>query len=260
MDTVPGPDALFRLDGKVAVVTGAAQGIGRALALGLAGFGADIVIVDTQPGPAAAVAAEVERLGRGALVVEADVTAPGSADDCVRRALDRWGRLDILVNNAGVWSLRPALELTLAEWDTVLAVNLTAPFVWSQRAAAAMLAGNDGGSIVNIASISGALGFPGRAAYAASKHGLIGLTRSLANDWAARGVRVNAIGPGGHDTELTRAYRDDPANLKLVLDRIPMRRIGRPDELVGAAVFLASAASSYLTGQTIFVDGGWLLE
>jgi NAD(P)-dependent dehydrogenase (short-subunit alcohol dehydrogenase family) len=185
---------------------------------------------------------------------------PTRSKEIFRQLDETHGRVDVLVNNAGLWSNIPALELSLAEWNRVLAVNLTGTLLCC-LAGGRMMVDQGRGSIINISSVSGGLGFKNRVAYTASKHGVLGVTKSLANDWATRGVRVNAIAPGDHETEMTRAWRSDPEILENeLLSRIPMGRLGQPEELVGALIFLASDASSYMTGQTLFSDGGWLLE
>lgn len=251
---------LFDLSGRVAMVTGAGQGFGRTFAEGLARYGATVVALDIDLGKAEATVGLLRDAGcEGAYAIQADVSSPEQVTAAFAKVKESSGQLDVLVNNAGLWSFLPALELGLEEWNRVLSVNLTGTFLCC-AAAGAMMIEQGRGSIINISSISGVLGFKNRLAYAATKHGDIGITRSLANEWAASGVRVNAIGPGAHLTEMTKEWRADPeVYQREFIDKIPMGRFGDPDELVGPLVFLASDASSYMTGQIVFSDGGWLL-
>ena len=248
---------LFRLDGKVALVTGVGRGLGQAMAIGLAEAGADIAGLyrtnykETQT--------QVEALGRRFLPVQCDlqeaiVARLGEVADHVVRKL---GRLDILINNAGIIRRAPALEFSEQDWDDVIQVNLKALFFLSQAAARAMV-GQGGGKIINIASM---LSFQGGILippYTASKSGVAGLTRALANEWAAKGINVNAIAPGYIATDNTAPLRADPQRNQAILARIPVGRWGQPAELKGVAVFLASAASNYMHGAIVPVDGGWL--
>lgn len=247
----------FRLDGRVAVVSGASAGLGVTLARGLAEAGADVVLAARRADRLAETAAIVEETGRRALVVPADI---GSAQDCDRivdAAMDAFGRLDVLVNNAATGSVGPAHRQPPDEFSRTLDVNLTAAYRLSLAAARAM---TDGGSIINIASVLAytTAGIP-QASYAASKAGLLGLTRDLAQQWTGRrGIRVNAVAPGFFATEMTDGH--DASLEHLVSHRIPAGRLGRPDDLLGAVVYLASDASRYVTGSTLTVDGGFLVS
>ena len=248
---------LFRLDGKVALVTGVGRGLGRAMALGLAEAGAEIAglyrahYAETQ--------AQVESLGRRFLPIccdlrEASVTR---LNEVVDEVVGEMGRLDILVNNAGIIRRAPALEFDEQDWDDVLQVNLKSLFFLSQ-AAARVMARQGGGKIINIASM---LSFQGGIlvpAYTAAKSGVAGLTRALANEWAALGINVNAIAPGYMATDNTAPLRADAQRNAAILSRIPAGRWGEPSALKGAVVFLASAASEYMHGAIVPVDGGWL--
>jgi 2-deoxy-D-gluconate 3-dehydrogenase len=247
----------FRLDGKVALVTGARQGLGQGLALALAEAGADIAALDR--GDVEETCAAVGALKRRAIPVKCDLkeTAPAGLKQIVDGVISELGRLDILINNAGIIRRAPAADFTEADWDDVLAINLKAVFFLSQAAGRVMIA-QGGGKINNIASM---LSFQGGIlipSYTAAKSGVAGITRALANEWAARGVNVNAIAPGYMETENTAPLRADPKRSASILERIPAGRWGTPKDLAGAAVFLASAASDYLHGAILPVDGGWL--
>ncbi len=247
----------FRLDGRVALVTGARQGLGQAIALALAEAGADIAALDK--GDVSETGTKVAERKRRFLPVACDLrsSTPADLQKVVEHVAAELGRLDILVNNAGIIRRSPAVDFTEADWDDVLQINLKAVFFLSQAAARSML-DRGGGKIINIASM---LSFQGGVlipSYTAAKSGVAGITRALANEWAARGVNVNAIAPGYMATENTAALRADAKRSASILERIPAGRWGTPDDLQGAAVFLASSASDYLQGAILPVDGGWL--
>jgi len=248
----------MRLDGKVAMVTGAGSGIGRAVAVAVAEAGADCVacelpekMADLEP-----VCDEVRTLGRKALPLPLRLPDIGSIDAAVERAVAEMGQIDVLVNNAGVNIPREALEVTEADWDGVVDVNLKGLFFLSQRAARKMAAAG-GGKIVNMASQNGVVGYYKRAAYCSSKAGVVNLTRVLALEWAPHKINVNAVGPTFILTPLTQATFDDPVLREDLLKRIPLGRVGQPEDVVGAVVFLASPAADLITGHTLLVDGGW---
>jgi len=248
----------MRLDGAVAVVTGAGSGIGKALAVGLAHAGADVVATELPDRIEAAQAtvAEVEAEGQRGLALPVEVRDLASIDAMVSTAVAEMGRIDILVNNAGINIPRPALEFTEEEWDAVLDINLKGVFFCAQRVAREMVKG-EGGKIINIASQNGVVGYYKRAAYCSSKAGVVNLTRVLAIEWAEHGINVNAVGPTFILTPLTQSTFDDPVLREDLLKRIPLGRVGQPEDVVGAVVFLASAAANLVTGHTLLVDGGW---
>lgn len=246
----------FRLDGQVALVTGGDKGLGRGIAVALAQAGADVAIV-SRLGHHDAVLEATRAAGRRGLGLVADLSSVTPVEGLVAETLAQLGRLDILVNNAGIIRRAPAAEYTWDNWRAVLDVNLDAVWALCQAAGRPMLA-QGRGKIVNVASLlsfQGGLRVP---AYTAAKHAVAGLTKALANEWAARGVNVNAIAPGYMATDNTQALRDDPERSGQILERIPAGRWGTPEDLAGAAVFLASPASDYVHGHVLVVDGGWM--
>lgn len=246
----------FSLEGKVAVVTGANTGLGQGLALALAQAGAAIVAVGRSD--PAATGDLVRSAGAAFHVVRADLGSGAPVRQVVADVVAAAGRLDILVNNAGTIRRADALDFSEADWDLVMDVNLKTPFFLAQAAAARMLAQGQGGKIINIASMLSFQGGIRVASYTASKSGIAGLTRLLANEWAAKGINVNAIAPGYFETNNTEALRRDEQRNRDILARIPAGRWGQPSDLGGAAVFLASSAADYVHGTVIPVDGGWL--
>ncbi len=246
---------LFNLAGRTALVTGANTGLGQGIAIALAQAGADIVAAGRSP--ADDTAAQVRALGRRFLDVRADLSTTAPVRDVVDAAVALNGRLDIVVNNAGIIRRADSLEVDEADWDAVIDTNLKSVFFLAQ-AAARHMAAHGGGKIVNIASLLSFQGGIRVPAYAASKSAVAGLTRALANEWAAQGINVNAIAPGYFDTNNTAALRADPVREPAILARIPAGRWGQPGDLAGAAVFLASRASDYVHGIVLPVDGGWL--
>jgi len=247
----------FKLDGKVAVVTGASRGLGRAIAEGLAEAGADVVLVATNETLLREVAADIEKLGRKALVFAADVTDEAKLDELVTSTVDAFGRIDVLVNAAGVQERHPAEDFPAEGYDRVLDVNLRSVFLLTQKVGRVMIA-QQSGRIINVASLASEVAGKNIVPYTISKGGLRQLTRGFAREWAAHGITVNAIGPGYFRTDMTETLWQDAGRRDEILKRIPLGRWGKPEELKGAAVFLASAASDYLTGQTVYVDGGYL--
>lgn len=246
-----------RLDGRVAIVTGAGAGIGRAVARRFAVEGAAVLAVDRNgKGLEETVAGIAEGGGRARLLVE-DVGTPGAAERIVTACLEVFGRIDVLVNNAGIGGSHEVLETSEEEWARMLHVNLTSVFRLSKRVLAE-LRRQGGGRIINMASVFGTTAFPGSSSYSAAKAGVIALTRSMAVDYAPAGVTVNAIAPGLILTDMTRErLLEDPRYRALMLDATPLGRPGSPDDVAGAAVFLASADADFVTGHVLTVDGGW---
>lgn len=246
----------FKLDGKVAVVTGGSRGLGQGIAVGLAEAGADVALVDVLE--MAESKAKIEALGRRCITITADLSKKECVDDIVTKTVDGLGGIDILFNNAGIIRRAPITEFTEKDWDDVMNINIRTLFFLSQAVARQMIKQGRGGKIVNTASM---LSFQGGIlvpSYTASKSAVMGLTKLLANELGAHNINVNAIAPGYMATDNTKALREDPARNKAILDRIPAGRWGTPEDLQGAAVFLASKASDYMQGYTIAVDGGWL--
>jgi NAD(P)-dependent dehydrogenase (short-subunit alcohol dehydrogenase family) len=248
---------LFRLDGQTAVVTGGAGGLGAAMARGLAEAGAAVAVADFNAGQAKVVADGIAKNGARALAVAVDVADRASVERMAEEAETRLGPIDVLVNCAGITHRSPAADFPEAEWHRVLAVNLTGVFWGCQVVGQRMLARRRG-SIVNIASIAGQIGLTGTVAYAASKGGVVMLTRALAVEWAAQGVRVNAIAPSWFESNIGDLLHREPDYAERAMRRVPVGRMGKPDELIGAALYLASAASTMVTGHVLAVDGGTL--
>ena len=246
----------FKLDGKVALVTGASKGLGQAMAIGLAEAGADVALVAR--GSMAESKAKIEALGRKAIIITADLSSQDCIPEIIERTVNELGRLDILVNNAGIIRRAAIAEFSEKDWDDVINVNQKTLFFLSQAASNQMVKQGEGGKIINVVSM---LSFQGGIivpSYTAAKSGLAGLTRALANEWARHGINVNAIAPGYMATDNTAPLRADSARAESILGRIPAERWGTPDDLKGSVVFLASEAAQYLHGAILPVDGGWL--
>ncbi|WP_045234855.1 2-dehydro-3-deoxy-D-gluconate 5-dehydrogenase KduD [Deinococcus pimensis] len=252
----PQPSDPFSLRGRVALVTGGATGIGAAIAAALARAGADVAVT-SHHAPTRDVAAQVRSHGRRFADLPADLATASDVLALPDRVERELGPLDVLVNNAGIIRRHDALSFPDEDFDAVLDVNLRATWHLSRACARSMLRRGHG-KIINVASLLAFQGGVRVSAYTASKHAVAGLTKALANEWAARGVNVNALAPGYVDTDNTRALRDDPTRARQILERIPAGRWGRPEDLAGAAVFLASNASDYVHGHLLVVDGGWL--
>jgi NAD(P)-dependent dehydrogenase (short-subunit alcohol dehydrogenase family) len=248
----------MRLEGRVAMITGASRGIGKAIALGYAREGADLLLVSRSTADLEAVAEEARALGRRATVAAADVRDAAAVAAAVAAGVEALGTLDVLVAAAGIPMATPSEELPLERWDEAIGINLTGSFICCQAAGRVML-GQGRGSIITIGSLTSYVGFPMRTAYAASKAGLLGLTRCLAVEWAGRGVRVNCLAPGWIRTELQDALvAEGKLRREPIVARTPAGRVGEVSDMVGPAVFLASDESAFVTGTTLTADGGWL--
>ena len=246
----------FKVEGKIALVTGASAGLGQAIAIALAEAGADVACHGNTRQPDATIET-ISRLGRQSLAVAGDLAKKETPADLIESTIKRFGRIDILVNNAGTIRRAPAVDYSDEDWNTVIEVNLSAVFRLSQLAGRTMLE-QGSGKIINIASLLSFQGGITVPAYAASKGGVAQLTKALANEWAGKGINVNAIAPGYMRTDNTSALQQDETRNRQILERIPAARWGEPSDLAGAAVFLASSASDYVNGHVLVVDGGWM--
>jgi NAD(P)-dependent dehydrogenase (short-subunit alcohol dehydrogenase family) len=249
---------IFDLTGKVAMVTGATRGLGESAARALAKAGAAVAVCGRQQADLERVSADLRALGVESQGFHLDVLDKAKVHDTVGRIIERFGRIDILVNNAGVNNRQPVLEYPEQAWDLILDTNLKGYFLVAQAVAPQMIA-RGYGKVVNMSSILGAVGLPGQVAYAASKGGVDQITKVMALEWAKQGVRVNAIGPTYFETDLVKQLRNDPERFNFINERTPMGRWGYPEELEGIVIFLAAPASDFITGQTIYIDGGWTI-
>jgi NAD(P)-dependent dehydrogenase (short-subunit alcohol dehydrogenase family) len=248
----------MRLEGRVAMITGASRGIGKAIALGYAREGADLLLLSRSAADLEAVAGEARALGRRAAVAAADVRDPAAVAAAVAAGVEALGTIDVLVAAAGIPMAVPSEELPIERWDEAIGINLTGSFICCQAAGRVMLQ-QGRGSIITIGSITSYVGFPMRTAYAASKAGLLGLTRCLAVEWAGRGVRVNCLAPGWIRTELQDSLvAQGKLRREPIIARTPAGRVGEVSDMVGPAVFLASDESAFVTGTALTADGGWL--
>jgi 2-deoxy-D-gluconate 3-dehydrogenase len=249
---------LFRLDGRVALVTGASRGLGAAMAAALAGAGAEVVLHASERPAAATAEAITQATGREPAVLTADLADREASDRLMADAIAAFGRVDILVNNAGLIRRHQAAGHSDDDWDRVIEVDLSSVFRLCRAAGRHLIEREQGGKIINIASLlsfQGGITVPG---YAAAKGGVVQLTKALANEWASHGINVNAIAPGYMETDNTEALRADAVRHRQITERIPAGRWGRPEDLAGAAIFLASPASDYVNGHVLVVDGGWM--
>ncbi len=252
------PLALFNLEGRKALVTGASRGIGQAIAVALAGAGANVAITARNASSLGETSAAIEALGRQVVALAHDVRDVAGSRAIVERAAEDLGGLDIVVNNAGYEEVTPSLEIEEEVWDRVVDTNLKGAFFVAQAAARRMQADGRGGAIINLASLTSYVGVPTAVPYGSSKAGILGMTQALATEWAGLGIRVNAVAPGYFRTAMTDVfYRDDTWQTSM-LAKIPLGRFGALGDLAGTVIFLASDASAYITGQCIPVDGGYL--
>lgn len=252
---------LFDLTGKVAIVVGGSRGLGKGMAVALADAGATVVIASRGREALEAAAAEIEReTGGKCLAIPLDVTSLTGIRTFVAEVDQKLGRIDVLINCAGVNIRKSALEFEESDWDQVTDTQLKYVFFMTQAVGAIMVERGIKGRIINIGSLSSALGLKNMVAYCASKGAIVQLTKALANEWAQYGICVNAIGPGYYFTEMTKPLLDNPEVMKKYQERIPMGRLGLPDDLATTAVYLSSDASGYVTGQIVYVDGGWLIN
>jgi 2-deoxy-D-gluconate 3-dehydrogenase len=248
----------FSLKEKSGIVTGGGSGIGKAIAKGLVQAGAEIVIVGRNRERLEKAATEIEKFGGPVIALQADISKIEEIKKVVDRAVKEFGKIDFIFNNAGIIRRSPSEEFTEKDWDETISTNLKGPFFLAQAVARVMISQKRKGKIINTSSLSAVQGGKRVPAYAASKGGLSQVTKSMSNDWAKYNILVNAIGPGWVKTELTEPLQQDRERYAEITNRIPLGRWADPEDLMGAAVFLASDASDYITGQTIFVDGGWL--
>ncbi|PKN30847.1 MAG: 2-deoxy-D-gluconate 3-dehydrogenase [Deltaproteobacteria bacterium HGW-Deltaproteobacteria-21] len=249
---------LFDLHGKIAMVTGGNRGLGEVAVMALAKAGADVAVCGRKKGDLDRVCRAIRELGRKSSSFLLDVTSKESVHKGVKEILQEFGRVDILVNNAGVNYRVPVLEFPEDQWDLILKTNLKGYFLVAQAVAPKMIEMGYG-KIINMSSILGTVALPNQIAYASAKGGVDQMTKVMALEWAKKGVRVNAIGPTYFETELVAQLRNDPERFQFINERTPMGRWGYPPELEGIVIFLASAASDFITGQTIYIDGGWTI-
>jgi NAD(P)-dependent dehydrogenase (short-subunit alcohol dehydrogenase family) len=247
-----------RLQGKIAIVTGSTKGIGRAIAIGYANEGATVIVCGRSEDLAKGLAEELTKQGRKAVAMRLDVASPESITQVFGQVVKQFGRIDVLVNNAGISPIWKRAEDTSKEaWDQIINTNLTGTFLCSQAAGKVMIK-QKSGKIINMTSVGGEVALPRLVAYCASKAGIISLTKVMAAEWAQHNILVNAIGPSYVETEFTAGLRGNKAIFDELMSKNPLKRFAQPEEVVGTAIFLASDEANFITGQTIFVDGGWL--
>ena len=251
---------MFNLKDKVAIITGSRRGIGRGIAEKLAEAGANVVISDISQEDCEAAANEIaEKFHVQALAVKCDVSSKKEVDDLIQKTVEKFGKIDIMVNNAGIFFQKPFLEYTEKDWDKIMDINLKSVYLCSQAAAREMVKRNYG-KIVNITSIAGVVGYPGAAAYCASKAGMINLTKEMALELAPNKINVNAVAPGVIETPMTKFIIENKEAFEATLAAIPWKRQGQPSDIANAVHYLASDEADYVTGQTLIVDGGWTIQ
>lgn len=246
----------FKVTDKVAIITGGSKGLGQAMALGLGEAGAKVVVSSRTVPLIEQTADEIIKNGGEAIALPVDVSSEQSIELLVSRVMDHYGRIDILINNAGIAPMKRTVDLDVTDWDEVMNTNLKSAFLLSKAAAKGMIKQKKG-KIINIGSVLGAMASNVAMPYCVSKAGLAHMTRTLALEWASSGINVNCIAPGFFETEMTEQQREDDAHLKFLNFKIPFKRLGKPEEIVGAALFLASEASDYMTGSVLYIDGGY---
>lgn len=252
---------LFSLHNQVAVVIGGSKGLGKGIASGLALAGATVVLASRNQVEVELAAAEIRNATHADVIgVSVDITSIAAIQEFVSTVLTLKGRIDILVNSAGINIRKKAVEFTENDWDTVMDTQLKYVFFMNQVVGKAMIAEKVKGKIINVASLTSVLGLKGMVAYGSAKAAIVQMTKALANEWAEYGIRVNAIGPGYYQTEMTQPLFTDEKAVASMLENIPLKRLGLPEDLIGTAILLASDASAYITGQVFYVDGGWLIE
>ena len=250
--------SLFSLEGKVAIVTGAGRGIGKAIALGLADAGADVVVAARTASDIETAVGEITAKGRRALAVPTDVRLSDQVANLIEKTMAQFGRIDILINNAGGTFTAPTMGLSEGGWDAIIRENLKSVFLCSKAAAKVMIEQKNG-NIISIASIAGLKGWPSNAAYGAAKAGIINFTKTLATDLAPYNIRVNAIAPGYIATSgMLQLHKGKPKEIEAMISHVPLGHLGQPESIVGGVIYLASNASSYVTGETLLIDGGLL--
>ena len=249
----------FNLDGRIALVTGGSTGIGKAIAIGLAECGADVAIISRDTNKSQDVLEKINHIGKKSIAISCDISKISDINEKIDYISDEFGPINILINSAGKHVKVPSFEMTESQWDAVFNTNIKGLF-WVCKSVGKRMVENGGGSIINIASINGLTPFPDILAYSASKAGVIMLTKSLAGDWGRYGIRVNAIAPGVIPTDLNRDALKTPGRKKAIISKTPMEKLGMVDDIVGAAIYLASPASAFVTGETIVVDGGFLAK
>ena len=247
----------MQLQGKVAIITGSSRGIGQGIALRFAKEGAKVVVNGRSEEAMQETLDMIKKAGGTAIGIAADVSDQAQVKRLVAETIKKFGRLDVMVNNAGIVDTASITEMSAETWNKMIAVDLTGVFYGIQEAAKAM---KKGGAIINTSSIAALMGFNGLAHYCAAKGGVLSLTQEAALELAAKKIRVNAIAPGIIETDMTKSIKDDPAQLQGMMARIPLKRLGQPADIAGAALFLASEDSGYVTGQLLVVDGGWMID
>ncbi|HUN54871.1 MAG TPA: 3-oxoacyl-ACP reductase family protein [Smithella sp.] len=246
----------FRIEDKVVIVTGASKGLGREMALGLGQAGVSVVVTSRTVSLIEKTADEIKKAGGSAIALQVDVSDPESINRMVSRAVEHYGRIDILINNAGIAPMKKTVDTEIGDWNDIMNTNLKSAFLISKAVAPHMIAKRQG-KIINIGSVLGRMASTTAMPYCVSKAGIAHMTRALALEWAPFGIHVNCIAPGFFETEMTLQTREDQSHMKFMMFKIPVKRLGRPEEIVGAVLFLASEASNYMTGAVLTIDGGY---